>query len=271
MARRRILLTRAFWLVLLFSFAASANAQSSDPWQATNQHIFRFNDYFDQLLVKPVARTYTLFIPRVARQGVGNFFSNIDDINVFVNNLLQLKLGEAASDSGRFLINSTIGAAGIFDFATGFGLAKHEEDFGQTLGRWGVGSGPYVILPVFGASNLRDSFGLVLDTMFNPIQYHEDQSLKFSMFLLRETDSRAGLLALDDLITGDRYLFVREAYIQRREFLVSDGASPTKLRENVTSPNGTTFAALQVLESNYLETIIKKAMRAARDRSQELS
>lgn len=205
------------------SLAPGAAAQTADPWQKTNERIFRFNDYFDQLLVKPVARTYTLFVPRVARQGIGNFFSNIDDINVFVNDLMQLKLDDALSDSGRFLINSTIGVAGIFDLATGFGLMKNEEDFGQTLGRWGVGSGPYVMLPVFGASNLRDSLGLVLDTLFNPIQYHEDESLKFTMFLLRETDSRSGLLALDDLISGDRYLFIREAYVQRRNFLVNDG------------------------------------------------
>jgi len=214
---------RVFLLVLSLLCVTSVHAQNSDPWQTTNERIFRFNDYFDQLLVKPVARTYTLFVPRIARQGVGNFFSNIDDINVFVNNLLQLKLQDAASDSGRFVINSTLGIAGIFDFATGFGLEKHEEDFGQTLGRWGVGSGPYVMLPVFGASNLRDSVGLAMDTLFNPIQYSEQEELKLSVFMLREIDSRAGLLALDDLITGDRYLFIREAYIQRREFLVSDG------------------------------------------------
>ena len=200
-----------------------AVAQNNDPWQRTNERIFRFNDYFDQLLVKPVARTYTIFVPRVARQGIGNFFSNVDDINVFVNNVLQLKLDDALSDSGRFFVNTTIGVAGIFDVATGMGLEKHEEDFGQTLGRWGVGSGPYVMLPVFGASNLRDSLGLVMDTLFNPIQYHEDESLRFTLFLLKETDSRSGLLALDELITGDRYLFIREAYIQRREFLVTDG------------------------------------------------
>lgn len=213
----------AFVTVLGLLCTAGAAAQTADPWQRTNEQIFRFNDYFDQLLVKPVARTYTLFVPRVARQGIGNFFSNIDDINVFVNDLLQLKLDDALSDSGRFLINSTIGMGGVFDFATGFGLTKNEEDFGQTLGRWGVGSGPYVMLPVFGASNLRDSMGLVLDTLFNPIQYHEDDSLKITMFLVRETDSRAGLLALDDLISGNRYLFIREAYVQRRQFLVNDG------------------------------------------------
>lgn len=200
-----------------------ADAQNNDPWQRTNERIFRFNDYFDQLLVKPVARTYTLFVPRVARQGIGNFFSNVDDINVLVNNLLQLKLNDALSDSGRFVVNTTIGVVGIFDVATGLGLEKHEEDFGQTLGRWGVGTGPYVMLPVFGASNLRDSLGLVMDTLFNPIQYHDEESLRFTLFLLKETDSRSGLLALDELITGDRYLFIREAYIQRREFLVTDG------------------------------------------------
>ncbi|GJM13061.1 MAG: hypothetical protein DHS20C12_14640 [Pseudohongiella sp.] len=211
-------------VVLLCIFAASgANAQTNDPWQETNERIFGLNDYFDQLIVKPVASAYTLFVPRVARQGIGNFFSNIDDINVFVNDLLQLKLDAAANDSGRFLINSTLGIGGVLDIASGFGLQKNEEDFGQTLGSWGVGAGPYVMLPVFGASNVRDSFGLVLDTLFNPIQYHDDASLRTSLFLIRETDSRAGLLALDDLITGDRYLFVREAYVQRREYLVTDG------------------------------------------------
>ena len=181
------------------------------------------NDYFDQLIVKPVAAGYTLFIPRVARQGIGNFFSNIDDINVLVNDLLQLKLDAALNDSGRLLVNSTLGLAGVLDIASGFGFYKNEEDFGQTLGHWGLGSGPYVMLPLFGASNVRDSFGLVLDTLFNPIQYHDEESLRFTLFLVKETESRSGLLSLDDLITGDRYLFVREAYVQRREYLVADG------------------------------------------------
>ena len=213
------------WVLLLFSLLAfsPAQAQTYDPWQRTNQFVFKWNDYFDQLIVKPVASTYNLFVPRIARQGIGNFFSNIDDINVFVNDLLQFKLDAAANDSGRLLINSTLGLGGFVDVASGFGLRKNEEDFGQTLGSWGVGTGPYVMLPVFGASNVRDSFGLMLDTLFNPIQYHEDESLRLSLFLVRETDSRSRLLALDELITGDRYLFVREAYTQRREYLVTDG------------------------------------------------
>lgn len=219
------ILGKSAWAFLLLCALAGSpsQAQTYDPWIETNQFVFRWNDYFDQLIVRPVASTYNLVIPRVARQGIGNFFSNIDDINVFVNDLLQLKLDAAANDSGRLLINTTLGLGGFLDIASGFGLRKNEEDFGQTLGSWGVGTGPYVMLPVFGASNVRDSLGLILDTLFNPIQYHDDESLRLTLFLVRETDSRSRLLALDELITGDRYLFVREAYVQRREYLVTDG------------------------------------------------
>jgi len=213
----------ALLLLLCSFFANGAAAQTEDPWRETNERLFRLNDYFDQLIVRPVASGYTLFIPRAARQGIGNFFSNIDDINVLVNDLLQFKLDAAMNDSGRLLVNSTLGLGGILDIASGFGLYKNEEDFGQTLGHWGVGAGPYVMLPVFGASNARDSIGLVLDTLFNPIQYLDEESLRLTLFLVKETDSRSGLLALDELITGDRYLFVREAYAQRREYLVTDG------------------------------------------------
>ncbi len=217
-------LKTAISLLLSVGFCLTpAHGQTDDRWRNANENVFRLNDYFDQLVVKPVASTYELFVPRIVRQGIGNFFSNIDDINVFANDLLQMKFDDALSDSSRFVINSTIGIGGVLDIASGFGFQKHEEDFGQTLGYWGVGAGPYVMLPVFGASNLRDSFGLVLDTLFNPIQYQEDASLRLSLFLLKETDSRAGLLALDELISGNRYLFVREAYMQRRDYLVKDG------------------------------------------------
>ncbi len=219
--RFTVILSGVFLCLLLFS--SQASAQTSDPWRETNERLFAFNDFFDRILVRPVASTYTTFVPRFARQGVGNFFSNINDINVFVNDLLQLKFDDALSDSGRFLINSTIGVGGILDVASDLGLQKNEEDFGQTLGRWGVGTGPYIMLPVFGASNVRDSAGLILDTLFNPIQYHNEDSVRLSLFMLGEIDSRSSLLALDDLISGDKYLFIREAYLQRREFLVSDG------------------------------------------------
>ena len=203
--------------------ASNAMAQTLDPWRVSNERIFNFNDFIDEIVVKPVARTYSLFVPRFGRQFIGNFFSNIDDINVFVNDLLQLKFDAAVSECGRFLINSSIGLFGFFDVATGFGLRKNEEDFGQTLAHWGVGTGPYVVLPMFGSSNVRDSFGLVLDTLFNPVQYQNEESLRITFWLLEELDARARVLVLDELIVGDEYLFIREAYIQRRGFLISDG------------------------------------------------
>lgn len=185
--------------------------------------MFKWNDYFDQLVVKPTAFAYTTFLPRFMRQGISNFFSNVDDIKVLANDILQLKFAAAAGDSGRLLVNSTVGVGGFLDVASSVGLRKNEEDFGQTLAAWGLGSGPYVMLPVFGASTVRDSFGLVIDTVFNPLQLIEDRSLRLGLFLLDETDSRSDVLALDELITGNRYLFIREAYLQRREYLINDG------------------------------------------------
>jgi len=215
---------RVYWLSCVLLMApVLAYGQTNDPWQDTNERIFAFNDFFDQILVRPVANTYTVVIPRFARQGIGNFFSNLNDINVFVNDLLQLKLDAALSDSGRFFINSTLGVVGFVDVASGFGLRKNEEDFGQTLGTWGVASGPYVVLPVFGSSNVRDAFGLVLDTLLNPIQYHEQEEVRLTLFTLQEIDTRASLLSMDELVTGNRYLFFREAYMQRRQYLVNDG------------------------------------------------
>ncbi len=218
--KRVFLLTLSCLLLML---PAISHAQTADPWRRGNQRVFAFNDFFDRILVRPIATTYTTFVPRFARQGIGNFFSNINDINVFVNDLLQLKIDDAVTDSGRFLINSTIGIGGFLDVASDMGLHKNEEDFGQTLGYWGVGTGPYVVLPVFGSSNVRDAFGLTLDTLFNPIQYHDETAVRLPLILLQEIDTRASLLALDQLVTGDRYLFFREAYIQRREYLVNDG------------------------------------------------
>ena len=209
-----------FWVLL---GSASASAQAYDPWIDANQRIYAFNDFFDRLLVRPIAATYTTVVPRFVRQGIGNFFSNIDDINVFVNDLLQLKMDDALSDSSRFLVNTTIGVGGFLDVASDLGFTKNEEDFGQTLGAWGIGTGPYVMLPIFGASNVRDSFGLVLDTLFNPIQYHDESAVRYPLLLLEELDRRASYLALDDLVSGDPYLFIREAYVQRRNYLVNDG------------------------------------------------
>lgn len=204
----------------LFSLAANAD----DPWESANTRVYQFNKFLDGWLLRPIAVGYNNIVPGVMRQGVGNFFSNIDDVNVLANDLLQLKFLDAATDSGRLVINSSVGFAGVIDVASSVGLSKNEEDFGQTFGRWGVGAGPYVVLPFFGPSSVRDSVGLMLDTIFNPIQYHKDESLRTTLLVLGQLDDRASVLAMEGLISGDEYLFIREAYLQQREYLVSDGA-----------------------------------------------
>ncbi|MDO9318785.1 MAG: VacJ family lipoprotein [Gammaproteobacteria bacterium] len=203
---------------------SSLPAMANDPWETTNTRIYHFNKFLDSWLLRPIAIGYNNFMPAVVRQGVGNFFSNIDDVNVLANDLLQLKLRDAATDSGRLIINTSVGFAGVIDVASSVGLSKNEEDFGQTFGRWGVGAGPYVVLPLFGPSSVRDSVGLVLDTVFNPIQYHEDDSVRTTLLVLGQLDDRASIIAMEGLISGDEYLFIREAYLQQREYLVNDGA-----------------------------------------------
>jgi len=202
----------------------SSQVFADDPWESTNVRIFAFNKVVDGWLLRPVAIAYNYGMPAIIRQGIGNFFSNIDDVNVLANNILQLKLQDAASDSGRLLINTTVGIGGIIDVASSVGLAKNEEDFGQTFGRWGIGAGPYVVLPFFGPSSARDSVGMVLDNVFNPIQYHNDDSTRSALNGLKLLDNRASVLSMENLISGDEYIFLREAYLQQREFLVSDGA-----------------------------------------------
>lgn len=210
--------------VLLALLAGSPAAFAADPWEKTNVRIYAFNKFLDGWLLRPIAVAYTNVFPNVVRQGVGNFFSNIDDINVLANDLLQLKLRDAATDSGRLLINTTVGVGGVIDVASSVGLNKNEEDFGQTFGRWGVGAGPYVVLPFFGASSARDSIGLVLDTLFNPIQYYQEEGARTTLTIISYVDDRASVLSMEGLISGNEYLFVREAYLQQREYLVNDGA-----------------------------------------------
>ena len=203
--------------------AELGRVRNPDPWEGMNRGVYGFNNFFDGIIVRPTARVYQTIIPGFIRRGIRNFFSNLFEVNTMANNTLQGKFGDAVSDSGRLLINSTLGIGGIFDVATGMGLEKHQEDFGQTLAVWGAGPGPYMMLPVFGASNLRDSFGLTFDYGFDPVQYHEDLATRSALFILEQVDNRERLLGLDELVVGDEYLFIRDAYIQNREYLIKDG------------------------------------------------
>lgn len=209
-------------LVLAPSLQA-AQARGIDPWQAFNRPVYHFNKVVDGIVIKPVALVYRNYVPGVARSGVRNFFNNLDDINVLANDVLQLKMGAAANDAGRLLLNSTLGVAGVFDVAAGFGLQKNYEDFGQTLGYWGVGDGGYLMLPILGSSTLRDAVATGADYWLNPIRLVSDTATRVGLLSLDIVDTRVAYLPAEEMIRGDEYVFVRNAYMQRREYLVADG------------------------------------------------
>ena len=198
-----------------------------DPWESWNRGVYKVNDKLDRAVAKPVARTYVRIVPRFIRTGVTNFFDNLDTPTVMINDALQGKLLAAGNDLGRFLFNSTIGLAGLLDPATAAGMDKNNEDFGQTLGHWGVHAGPFVELPLLGPSDLRDAPARVVDTYTNPRQYVKNNWVRYGLWLPSLVDKRARLLPLDETLQHvyDPYAFVRDAYLQRRAYLVSDGKS----------------------------------------------
>lgn len=220
-------------LILVGSGCASTQHidHERDPWQGFNRSMYSFNDGLDRAIVKPAAKGYQAITPDFVEQGVRNVFSNIDDVSVAVNNFLQGKFGDALSDVGRIVVNTTIGILGLFDVASPMGLRKHDEDFGQTLGKWGAGSGPYLMLPFFGPSSLRDSPSVIVDRiLLNPLTYVELKTGERVAIVALDTVSvRAELLSLEETveeITTDKYAFIRDAYLDRREFLIHDGAPP---------------------------------------------
>src|SRR5882757_646654 len=196
-----------------------------DPWESWNRGVYKLNDVLDRAVAKPVAQTYVKVVPATIRLGVSNFFANLNTPTVLVNDALQGKFLAAANDLGRFIVNSTVGIGGILDPATPSGLERNDEDFGQTLGKWGVHPGPFVELPILGPSDLRDAPARVVDTYTNPKQYIKNTWVKYGLYLPELTDRRAALLPLDETLkhTYDPYAFIRDAYLQRRAYLVSDG------------------------------------------------
>ena len=203
-----------------------AGRNPADPWERYNRNMFAFNDALDRALLKPVAQGYEAVVPQPIRTCVSNFFANIEDVPIALNNLLQGKPAETISDVSRFLINTTVGIGGCFDMASKMDIPKHEEDFGQTLGRWGSAPGPYFVIPLFGPSTARDAAGRVVDAYTNPITYLQEPRDRNWLFFGDTVDFRANLLPAERSIEGvglDRYTLIRDVYLQRRRNLVSDG------------------------------------------------
>jgi phospholipid-binding lipoprotein MlaA len=196
-----------------------------DPWESWNRGVYKFNDAIDRGIAKPVARAYVRTVPKPIRTGIGNFFANLNTPTVMINDALQGKFMAAANDLGRFLLNTTVGIGGLLDPATPAGLDRNDEDFGQTLGRWGVHAGPFIELPLLGPSDLRDAPSTVVDAYTNPRQYIKNTDVKYGLLLPYFVERRAALLPLDDTLKNvfDPYVFIRDAYIAHRAFLVSDG------------------------------------------------
>lgn len=221
---------------------ATTGGTPGDPIEGYNRAMFGFNDTLDKALIKPVASGYKAVMPEFARTGVTNFFANLGDIWIGVNNILQGKVGAGVSDLGRFTINSTIGILGLFDVASSAGLEKHNEDFGQTLGRWGVGGGAYVVLPFFGPSNVRDGFSrLVIDWHGDPLWYVANIPTRNELIGVRVVDDRANLLDLSRLAEEaalDHYAYVRDAFVQRRRSLIYDGDPPPESNPAKSSDSG---------------------------------
>jgi phospholipid-binding lipoprotein MlaA len=221
----------AFGMVVALALSAcvtlppNAPRSPQDPWESWNRGVYRVNDKLDRAVAKPLARTYVRVLPQPIRTGVRNFFDNLSTTTVMINDALQGKFRASANDLGRFLLNSTLGLGGILDPATPAGLAKNNEDFGQTLGHWGVRPGPFIELPLLGPSDLRDGPARLVDAYTNPHQYIRNTGIKWGLYGLYLVDARAGLLPLDETIQQafDPYAFVRDAYLSRRAYLVSDG------------------------------------------------
>lgn len=212
---------------LMIIVTGCATQANRDPLEGVNRGIYKFNDVSDKLVFKPVASVYKAVTPSPVRTGVNNFFNNIGTVISSINNLLQFKFSNAFTEAGRFVINSTFGLAGLIDVAGMDNVPVHKEDFGQTLGYWGAGNGPYLVLPILGPSSVRDTTGLVVDTLaFDPITYIDQADTRNIVRGVQLLNARTQFLDVKDLVDNaslDPYAFTRDAYLQRRDTLVKDG------------------------------------------------
>ena len=225
-----------FFALLLAGAAgcATTGGDSRDPFEGFNRAMYSFNDGFDQAIGKPVAGAYRDVLPGPARMMIRNFFANIADLLIGFNNLLQGKPADTVTDWARFAFNSSFGLFGLNDVATDFGLEKHNEDFGQTFGRWGAGDGAYIVWPFLGSSGVRDSIGLIFDLGLDPLLQHKPVATRNVLTAIRATSTRADLLDASRILEEaalDKYVFQRDAHLQRRRSLIYDGNPPRAARE----------------------------------------
>lgn len=228
---RSSLLAAVFIAVLLGGCASTGERNPKDPLEGFNRASYKFNDAVDRAVLKPVATGYRAVVPQFVRTGVNNFFSNIYQVNTIVNDLLQGKFRQGGEDTGRLILNTTFGIGGLIDFASVVGVPKRHEDFGQTLGVWGVKPGPYLVVPFLGPSTLRDTGGRFVDSQFGYWSYVDNMALRNSMFATETVNTRSNLLDAEKVLDEaalDRYVFLRDAYLQRRERAVYDGNPPKK-------------------------------------------
>jgi phospholipid-binding lipoprotein MlaA len=222
---------RALVLVLALAGAGCASTRSDprDPLESVNRAVYVFNEKADEMVLRPAARLYRNVTPSGLRDGVRNFFNNLDDLYIGANNLLQGKVELAMSDLMRVAVNTTLGFFGVIDWASDMGLEKHNEDFGQTLARWGVGDGVYLVLPLLGPSTLRDTAALPVDWEGDPVYWHTPVDERNALTVMRTVARRADLLAASRTLEEaalDRYVFLREAYLQQRRSRIHDGRPP---------------------------------------------
>ena len=213
-----------FLFVLLFSLPVFSE-EISDPFEDLNRDIFIFNEKLDEKLLKPAAIAYRKVTPQFARSGVTNFFNNLEEIDTTINQVLQGEIKYAFNDAGRFVINTTIGLFGLIDVASKMGLERHEEDFGQTLGVWGFDSGPYIMIPFLGPSNPRDLLSRPISSFLSGTFAMEDDDVKITLVGIDALETRERLLDAETLIIGDKYIFVKDAYVQSREYEINNGST----------------------------------------------
>jgi phospholipid-binding lipoprotein MlaA len=210
----------------------SGDFNPDDPYEKSNRKVFEFNNKIDKLFLRPVTDFYDKATPEFAQTSITNFFANLDDIRISINNLLQGNVVESMSDITRFFINSIFGLGGFFDVASEMGLEKHSEDFGQTLGRWGAKPGPYLMLPFLGPSTTRDAFTFVGDTALAPALSLDDNAARVGLISLDLINTYSAFTGIADIESKDQYAFLRDAYLERRKYEVNDGLSEEELSQD---------------------------------------